>query len=1383
MAGYMMAARDSTYTEVGKSIARGAMIFLETPYRGSENAAKLHAILSATIGSKQFVEELKREYMSISAINKDFRHYVKDVCLWSLYENRPTSIGAGRSAVLVDRDTAVLGYDNEGFSRIEGDHRTICKFESREAPGYKTIKDLLAIPAPDSAPLDDGHPPGYTVESGARHASINRRPNLAAKQLSKILGQDDTSGEHSLFFRDNRVVADSCQWIFEKSSFKWWADRKSTRPGRYLWLYGPPAAGKSVLVSAVIDKSHSEHMLTAFYFFRRNNVTGRMTRSFLLSLIAQMSMHSLEFYEKLMDIDAQQAKIHSMPTRVLWQKIFIDTLFEVKSSTESQWYWIIDALDEADMPSELISLIGRISSQTPINMLITSRVDMDIKRSLQTSVPKQALHQQEIEPADTKDDMAAHARHELESLPFEPNEISQIVELLVAKSQGIFLWVRFAVEEIQATAHTLQGVYEALEAMPSEMANFFQQILDGMSAMRETNKKIAKAILGSTVCAMRPLGTLELQAALHPTFGRLASLDYTIKQVCPLLIKVDQDSGIVQLIHGTVREFLLQCQDSEFSVDSLQAHHHLTRICLGVWTEDTFASPISSSLQHTRSVAELNAIHPLLYYSATSWFDHLQNAAIDKPLELAICDFLRTSVLSWVEVAGLLGDLSLLTAGALGLETLMVQSPLISNANKRLVSGWAVDLVRIAPQYGRNIVSYPFSIHKLLPPFCPVKTQIGSQFGAAGDISIVGAGHKHWDDFLAHITVARDGGLCKFLVCGATYLVVALSGSTGTAIVYDAETCQELRRFSHGERIVALHINSTGEYIVTGGLRSMETWRTKTGEMVSELANPGRSRCLGAAFRPDSKCVVIFTSNDSIAIWDLRQNSATESRLERQSVHGKYRGWPWGVAFDKDATKVSLAYKGWPIEVWHVDRVEIVESVPTRNPLGSCFNPSSNDIYVVDHDSTMIRYDIQAQTTTQIRLNVRVAVCNPCGTLLVTGDSSGVLKFFAADTMELLYKIDKYSDMITGLCFSPDGTKLYDIRASDCNAWIPEVLLVSVREDSSLSGVDPEKSTLSRTGCNITGDSSSLVNITSLICDSTGSFVCCGKSNGDVLLYHTQSGRVLQQLYTHGSTFDVQVLEWSADGSTLVSIDSSQRFIVSRLKQISTTKWNCERQQDFYPGQSNNGAVRQLLLSPDSTRLLASFRGAHSFFDLNTGQETLQTAFDHPENLPIWLQHPHLPEQLICLDLQVARIFRWDTGPRKSVKTLAYLTHDKRSVVVEWSTLERNPVTKCSTWSSLGFDTTAELIQESNNWHHLRLDSVVGVYRNQAVFLDQDLWVCSSPCGKKTGTTRHFYMPMDWLNTSEERLAVMTRSGEFVYAQRGVIVVVKCGMRSNQGLV
>ncbi len=96
-----MARRDTTYTdaEVGKSISEGAMVFLGTPHRGSDNGAKLHAILSTTIRSKEFIEELKHDSLNISSINEDFRHYAKGLTLWSLYENRPTSIGPGRSAV------------------------------------------------------------------------------------------------------------------------------------------------------------------------------------------------------------------------------------------------------------------------------------------------------------------------------------------------------------------------------------------------------------------------------------------------------------------------------------------------------------------------------------------------------------------------------------------------------------------------------------------------------------------------------------------------------------------------------------------------------------------------------------------------------------------------------------------------------------------------------------------------------------------------------------------------------------------------------------------------------------------------------------------------------------------------------------------------------------------------------------------------------------------------------------------------------------------------------------------------------------------------------------------------------------------------------------
>lgn len=45
--------------------------------------------------------------------------------------------------MIVGRDSAVLGYENEGSSHIDGDHRSICKFASPDDPGYRAIKNLL----------------------------------------------------------------------------------------------------------------------------------------------------------------------------------------------------------------------------------------------------------------------------------------------------------------------------------------------------------------------------------------------------------------------------------------------------------------------------------------------------------------------------------------------------------------------------------------------------------------------------------------------------------------------------------------------------------------------------------------------------------------------------------------------------------------------------------------------------------------------------------------------------------------------------------------------------------------------------------------------------------------------------------------------------------------------------------------------------------------------------------------------------------------------------------------------------------------------------------------------------------------------------------------
>lgn len=110
---------------------------------------------------------------------------------------------------------------------------------------------------------------------------------LTSKQLSQILGYEDSSEEDLLFQRDSRAVYDSCSWICEKEAYQQWREPDNLPKVQYLWLKGQPGTGKSVLMSSVVDQLQDDNQLCVYYFFRENSAAKRTTRSFLLSTLAQ----------------------------------------------------------------------------------------------------------------------------------------------------------------------------------------------------------------------------------------------------------------------------------------------------------------------------------------------------------------------------------------------------------------------------------------------------------------------------------------------------------------------------------------------------------------------------------------------------------------------------------------------------------------------------------------------------------------------------------------------------------------------------------------------------------------------------------------------------------------------------------------------------------------------------------------------------------------------------------------------------------------------------------------------------------------------------------------------------------------------------------------
>ena len=137
---YLLAQQDPAIRQLGDRIH--SLYFLATPHRGSELAGTLKSILKFTYGEKTFVNEIERNSTSVEAVNDAFRHYAGNLRLYSFYETEPLA-KFGARALIVEKDSAILGLPNEQAVPLSADHRTICKFSSRTDVNYQLLRNAL----------------------------------------------------------------------------------------------------------------------------------------------------------------------------------------------------------------------------------------------------------------------------------------------------------------------------------------------------------------------------------------------------------------------------------------------------------------------------------------------------------------------------------------------------------------------------------------------------------------------------------------------------------------------------------------------------------------------------------------------------------------------------------------------------------------------------------------------------------------------------------------------------------------------------------------------------------------------------------------------------------------------------------------------------------------------------------------------------------------------------------------------------------------------------------------------------------------------------------------------------------------------------------------
>jgi hypothetical protein len=140
---YILSRQSEQYSHLRANLH--GVLFLATPHRGSPLAVTLSRIFDVMLRkSNPFVRDLVPGSEATEFINEHFLQYSESFQMYSFYETRPTSWPGGRGFIIVSKTSAVLGYPREHTSPLDTDHSNMCKFESRDSPNYRLVRDTLS---------------------------------------------------------------------------------------------------------------------------------------------------------------------------------------------------------------------------------------------------------------------------------------------------------------------------------------------------------------------------------------------------------------------------------------------------------------------------------------------------------------------------------------------------------------------------------------------------------------------------------------------------------------------------------------------------------------------------------------------------------------------------------------------------------------------------------------------------------------------------------------------------------------------------------------------------------------------------------------------------------------------------------------------------------------------------------------------------------------------------------------------------------------------------------------------------------------------------------------------------------------------------------------
>ncbi|KAJ3070371.1 hypothetical protein HK102_006681, partial [Quaeritorhiza haematococci] len=554
-----------------------------------------------------------------------------------------------------------------GLVQVYGRGGKYSKYSKKGIPNPSKGRLVVSNPPPYSTPSDTPSDtpavttptspilPPYQSETPENLERFDRRePQIWERMLSVKTLKDwlmPVDVEDVYFRLKNQHQKGTRQWLLDEVSQ--WNNDPSTP---VLWLKGQAGMGKSVMASLVVNTLHADN-LGAYFFCKHDDNERNDPRRLVNTLAYQLSQRHPVFRERLGRVYREEPDVVERSIPVRFSRLILEILQDLDAALfPKNLVLVLDALDECKPTyrTQLLNVIRTDCSSLPpyVKLFITSRPEKDVELALGR------LSCRELKPSDThnQQDLRIFAKMHLQKY-LDEESLPAVVERLVKKSNGLFLWISLVVDAIRNGFMSVHDVHD----LPDKLDDMYHRALE--EAHRNFNPAILKQVVETIIVLEEPLPVEALEDLVDGAVGKgqvfqafeaLQSLFYTA------------EDGTVHALHKSLADYLTskdRCTDPRFYVDQSPTHHRLARRCLSLLLTHLRQKNLCN-IPSERALTDLpdlqQRIHthlpPQVQYACKHFVDHLKKCTPSTEGELKdlLTSVLETKLLFWMETMSVL---------------------------------------------------------------------------------------------------------------------------------------------------------------------------------------------------------------------------------------------------------------------------------------------------------------------------------------------------------------------------------------------------------------------------------------------------------------------------------------------------------------------------------------------------------------------------------------------------------------------------------------------------------------------------------------------------------------------------------------------------------